>query len=288
MSAISITDVHCHLTDTPSELNLVKESQIHKCIVMSTRPFDQSFVDQAASDFPDKIIPSFGIHPWFSYLLISDKEGIAVDISAEEQKMQHYQNILHPVPPIEFMEKLPEPIHMNVYLERLRHFLYKHPNALIGEIGLDKSFRIPSGPYNSRSSLPQGPLSPYYVNMEHQIEVFEQHMNLAAELQRPVSIHCVQTYDLLLTLLKARWEGHWVPSLRKQRENPLWMEAYQQGPLPFPLRICLHSYSGSPEQVEQFTDRKIPSRVYFSFSEGINSRSKGFTALLSVFQRTDC
>lgn len=42
---------------------------------------------------------------------------------------------------------------------------------------------------------------------------------------------------------------------------------------PFPPRICLHSFSGSPEVVKQWLSRGTPAEVYFSFSAGVNLHS---------------
>lgn len=276
----SIIDAHCHPTDTPQELHLVANLSVGKLIVMGTRPTDQKYVEQLAKEYPGKVIPSFGIHPWFSYYLYDDLDK---DLqSSETRKKKHYEKILTPIPDEDFINALPNPVPISEFLEDARRHLKQYPNALIGEIGLDKPFRLPVGPYDARSSLPQGPLSPFYVKMEHQCKVFEAQVRLAAEFQRAVSVHCVQTYALLYSSLAKFWDGRWIPSKTKIRkmkkeeyENSLAEERKH-----YPPKICLHSYSGSIEQISQFSAHKVPTEFYYSFSIGINSRYKNFLQTL--------
>ncbi|KAG1673942.1 hypothetical protein FOA52_015697 [Chlamydomonas sp. UWO 241] len=89
--------------------------------------------------------------------------------------------------------------------------------------------------------------------MHHQLALVSSHLALAAEFQRPVSMHCVRAYGQLHDLLRT------LP------------------PSAVPPAIMLHSYGGSVECVSQFT-RGLPggigSRIYFSFSTTIDGRNR--------------
>ncbi|EPY53378.1 TatD DNase family Scn1 [Schizosaccharomyces cryophilus OY26] len=274
MSLNTIIDAHCHPTDTPEDLHFVPDLSLGKIIVMSTRPMDQEYVSELAEKYPEKVIPSFGIHPWFSYL-IYDPNGLT---QSDEStiKTEHYKKILSPEPPDDFIQALPQPTSLTELSETISRLLAKHPSALVGEIGLDKPFRLPVGPYDARSSLPQGPLSPHYVRMEHQIKVFESQLKLASKEQRTVSIHSVQTYTYIYDVLSKFWDGYWIPSKSQlKRYKPGEYESIREGQKKnYPPRICFHSYSGSGQQISLFSAHKVPSEFYYSFSIGINSRYK--------------
>ncbi|KAJ3311334.1 hypothetical protein HDV04_004142 [Boothiomyces sp. JEL0838] len=60
-------DVHSHIIDTPNTLIGINELETKKLFVMSTRNSDFSLVESLAAKY-NKIIPSFGIHPWFTNL----------------------------------------------------------------------------------------------------------------------------------------------------------------------------------------------------------------------------
>ena len=72
-------------------------------------------------------------------------------------------------------------IWINNRIDTLRTCLIQSPHSFVGEIGLDKGRHKAS--YQS-----------------HQIPIFVQQMSLAAELNRPVSIHSVKTDSALIDL----------------------------------------------------------------------------------------
>ncbi|EEF38379.1 deoxyribonuclease, putative [Ricinus communis] len=74
------------------------------------------------------------------------------------------------------------------------------------------------------------------IDFVDQVEVFQQQLELAKELNRPVSVHCVRAYGDLLESMKSMG--------------------------PFPAGVILHSYLGSAEMVPEFA--KLGA--YFSFS----------------------
>ncbi|CAL9014931.1 unnamed protein product [Prunus brigantina] len=104
------------------------------------------------------------------------------------------------------------------WLNTLKQFFEATPSAAVGEIGLDKGS--------------QGKK----VDFTDQVNVFRQQLEIAKELKRPASIHCVRAFGDLLQIMKSLG--------------------------PFPAGVILHSYLGSAEMVPEFTNLG----AYFSFS----------------------
>lgn len=122
------------------------------------------------------------------------------------------------------------------WLNTLKEFLLSTPSAAVGEIGLDKG-----------STGKQ-------IDFSDQVEVFRLQLQLAQELKKPVSVHCVQAFGELLEILKS--EG------------------------PFPSGVIMHSYLGSAEMVPELA--KLGA--YFSFSGFLMSlkQSKAKKMLKSI------
>lgn len=116
------------------------------------------------------------------------------------------------------------------WLEGLRAALRDDPGAGVGEIGLDRWIVDGVRPDDPRiAGLRVAP-------MTEQIEVFTAQLALAAELNRPASIHCVQAFGAALDVLQAG---------------------------PRPVRgFLLHGYSGPREMVRAFAELG----AYFSFN----------------------
>ncbi|MEW5300119.1 MAG: hypothetical protein WDW36_003073 [Sanguina aurantia] len=134
----------------------------------------------------------------------------------------------------------------------LRALLLAHPNAAVGECGIDAAAVILG---SSGAS----------TKMAHQLAILSLHLDIAAELGRPVSMHCVRGYGPLLSLLQSRT------------------------PATLPPRIMLHSYGGSKEMVMAFTRLKhVGSRVYFSFSSVVNGGGRGGDKLLARIAAVPC
>ncbi|XP_042463836.1 uncharacterized metal-dependent hydrolase YabD-like isoform X1 [Zingiber officinale] len=122
------------------------------------------------------------------------------------------------------------------WFRSLREFLSATPAASVGEIGLDK------GSHGRQ------------IDFAQQVDVFSQQLQLAKDLKKPVSVHCVRAFgDLLEIMLRTG---------------------------PFPDGVILHSYMGSAESVSGFA--KLGS--YFSFSGFLTSMKpqKAKKLLLSV------
>ncbi|KAK4272281.1 hypothetical protein QN277_020863 [Acacia crassicarpa] len=104
------------------------------------------------------------------------------------------------------------------WFESLREYLDATPSAAVGEIGLDRG------------------LLAKHSKFSDQVEILRPQLELAKELNKPASVHCVDAFDDLLQLMKSMG--------------------------PFPAGIILHSYIGSAEMVPEFS--KLGA--YFSFS----------------------
>jgi Tat protein secretion system quality control protein TatD with DNase activity len=258
--------------------------------IMATRGEDQELVQQTAQSLGNeaRVLPCFGWHPWFSHQIVDDTQ------SAPQDKEAHYTAVLTPSPDPEFISHLPTPKPLSALISETRGRLQRSSNALVGEIGLDKSFRLPGvwtpqDLENRDDQLTPGSrqgrrLSPYKVKMEHQRTLLSAQLRLAGEMGRAVSVHSVQAHGAVLDSLKELWGGH-ERAVMSRRERERWQDA--EGALsdeekekgackpskpssPFPPRICMHSYSGPVEPIRQFLNKSNPSDVYFSFSAVIN------------------
>jgi Tat protein secretion system quality control protein TatD with DNase activity len=243
-----------------------------------------------------KVVPAFGWHPWFSHQMFDESEYDGATTLTPEQKAAHYQSVLTPKSDdSDFLLSLPDARPFGEFIAQMRHHLEKFPLALVGEVGLDKSFRIPEDwlPQHldeRNSALTPGGregrrLSPYRVSMDHQRKVLLAQLRLAGEMRRAVSVHGVQAHGIVHNTLAETWKGHErKPMSRKEKKKKA--EAAQKihaepegaesegensGPQPYPPRICLHSFSGPAETVKLYTAPTVPCEVFFSFSTTINS-----------------
>lgn len=317
---LGIFDAHCHPTDTMSSIAEIPQMKTRTLTVMATREDDQDLVFEAArsenggGDSGCRILPCFGWHPWFSYQIYDDSIAPAASIS-EETKKVHYEKVLVPSPKGKpdgdrFITALPSPKPLSQLLAETRARLLASPASrpdtkgipsLVGEIGLDRVFRLPNAwtpeeIENRNASMTPGSregraLSPYRVHLDHQKTVLRAQLQLAGELQRPVSLHSVQAHGAVFDLLKELWRGYErkVPTRRERRRRFSAAGAHEESDaednerqkdenkeeekkvvLPFPPRVCMHSYSGPVDPVKQFLHQSNPSDVYFSFSSVIN------------------
>ncbi|KAH7261471.1 TatD family [Fusarium redolens] len=306
---LPICDAHCHPTDTMASITDIPSMRAAALTIMATRAQDQDLVADVARRHsnPDLkalcqgnseaidtgAIPSFGWHPWFSHLLYDDSantptfqptSGSEADHAA---KQAHYAAVLQPVPSPDFVASLPSPIAVSSFLKATEIRLSTSPHALVGEIGLDKAFRLPEPWHPSEhaerdSTLTPGgregrQLSPYRVKIEHQRDILAAQLRLAAKTRRAVSVHGVQAHGLLHETLAATWKGHEreIITRRKRRLVASGAEDFSDedddgSEKPYPPRICLHSFSASVEVLRQYLNRAIPARIFVSLSTAVN------------------
>ncbi|RVW77219.1 hypothetical protein CK203_043356 [Vitis vinifera] len=79
------------------------------------------------------------------------------------------------------------------WFNTLKDFFHATPAATVGEIGLDKGSR--GREINFVNQF-------YLFNFLFQVEVFQQQLELAKELKRPVSVHCVRAFGDLLQIMQ--------------------------------------------------------------------------------------
>jgi Tat protein secretion system quality control protein TatD with DNase activity len=291
---IGVYDAHCHPTDTMASVADIPQMKATTLTIMATRGEDQDLVQQTAMSLvkseqsPERAIPCFGWHPWFSHQIVDD-----TDANTAQQKEDHYMAVLSP-PPTEdksFINALLTPKPLSELIAETKARLQSCPNALVGEVGLDKAFRLPGiwSPVeleNRDGQVTPGSregrrLSPYKVKLDHQRTVLKAQLQLAGEMDRAVSMHSVQAHGAVFDTLKELWKGHErVVLSRRKRDKQQDAEGAvsedeasapdSTSPPPFPPRICMHSYSGPVEPIRQFLHPSNPSDVYFSFSSLIN------------------
>ncbi|KAF2684165.1 Metallo-dependent hydrolase [Lentithecium fluviatile CBS 122367] len=334
---LGVYDAHCHPTDTMSSIAHLPTIHTRCLTVMGTRGQDQSLVTQVAAQYgvqsadvtkwsrSECMVPSFGWHPWFAHLMYieetsesrtHDEDGSKTGTEATlqgEAKIRHYQNVLQPSrdPPSEEHKQiflsLPDPTPLSIFLIRTHANLQSNPHALIGEIGLDRSFRIPSpnpssAPSRDSSLTPGGregrPLTPFRCHPAHQKALFKAQLQLAAEMGRAVSIHSVQAHGMVFETLRELWTGHERRVLSKREKKKKKKRGTDQASVeaqidgekdgdgeggagdareeretenpPYPTRICLHSYSGNASNFKQYLNPATPLSVFASFSSAIN------------------
>ena len=317
---VGVYDAHCHPTDIMASIIDIADMHAKVLTVMATRAQDQHLVADAAQRYPINsqtdletassrhVIPAFGWHPWFSHQMIDNRGS-----DPATDPVDHYKAVLMPkCDDQDFLESLPPPIFLSQYLEDTEERLKSFPLALVGEIGLDRSFRLPYGGFIPAGDMPTKTgdskeehtpgsregrsLSSYRVNLEHQKAILKAQFRLAGKLRRAVSVHSVQTHGVIFDLLQTMWKGHEKPSnrQRKRRQSASHTQSSETGdselvqsleaPLPYPPRICMHSYSGPPEALSQYFGPTVPADIYFSFSILINFSTRAAAKAESVIK----
>ncbi|OTA69039.1 Metallo-dependent hydrolase [Hypoxylon sp. EC38] len=302
-----VFDAHCHPTDTMASIASIPDMKARVLTVMSTRSQDQHLVSDVASRYGVKdrnmttsprssdegrLVPSFGWHPWFVHQIYDDLSPNPTYDGTSSGRISHYDKVLSPPPSskdVSFSESLPDPRPLSEFLQETRSRLEKHPLALVGEVGLDKAFRLPQSWTSAHEDqrdeglTPGGregrQLSPHRVQMSHQAAILQAQLRLAGEMGRAVSVHGVQAHGVLYDTIAKLWKGHeryeGASNSTNRKSGKVNLAPGKLGPKPYPPRICLHSFSGPVEVVKQYLHPSVPAKIFFSFSVVINWAAGG-------------
>lgn len=208
-----------------------------------------------------------GLHPWWSHH-ISFASTPNSPSSDPLEKQKHYSslfpgyfdNLESDSAERDLFESFPPPTSFSAFLRSSLHpHLLSHPNAILGEVGLDRSFRIPKPRVDIKSDRGEQAygrvnksLTKLQTPLEHQVLLLRRQLEVAFELDRNVSMHSVQAQGVTVDLIS---------NLSKTSVN--WNKSKS--------KICMHSYGGSTDTIFRIL-RSQPHRIYFSFSTTINSR----------------
>lgn len=306
---LGVYDAHCHPTDIVSSMEKIPGMKTRALTIMSTRAQDQNLVAKFADKYAHGkeplrelddqgcLIPAFGWHPWFSHQIYDDLSSGREPTGEPPSKEGHYKSVISPSPDDgDFLSSLPQPSPLSALLDQMRRHLEQYPLSLVGEVGLDSAFRIPSTgilheDFKPNPSLTPGGregrrLSKHRVSMEHQRKILTTQLSLAGELQRAVSVHGVSAHGVLYETLRDTWTVYERPVISKREKKRLAgvetaqdhrkgmscdvIEMRDGASLPYPPRICLHSYSGTLDTLKLYLQPSIPATIFFSFSHLVN------------------
>ncbi len=285
-------------------------SQVGSACIMSTNTQDQHLVrgiaERARTRRRGQIVPAFGHHPWFTHWISTSSSLDESSTSSKSvRKEQHYRR-LFPDPPLLsesvseldlILPHLPDPVPLERILDELQSNLEAHPEAILGEVGIDRSFRLPfpAASYDELERLrsdrpnpapppqqqqrdsdsykpaPRHRLSRLQTPLAHQLEVLHAQLAVAIRLRRAVSFHSVRaagaTADFLQELCTARFpRALALPSPDSSTETSRGASFHGS------VHLALHSCTLSAPEL-----RKLQAQhpnVYVSFSTTINARQK--------------
>jgi len=193
-----VIDAHSHLHEDTNKIRnfLSKRMQVQQVCLCSATVKEWDFVYKLKLEFPNRVIPCFGVHPWNAHTVQ------AGDLT--------WQTSLH-------------------------ELLASCPNAILGEVGVDKV----------RKNVEFGNT---FQSGQQQL-VFEAQVNIACQLNKPMNVHCVQAHGWLFDFFR---------KFSKDKTKVL-------------PPVLWHSYTGSADMVTGIIKiPKIGKKFYFSFSSAIN------------------
>lgn len=204
---------------------------------MSSSLSSQSRTAELVKRLPHKVIGAYGLHPWFSHSV-----SLVNDHPKQSIESERRDGLIN-------FEALPSSISFESFMFKLRERLLDDPDSLLGEVGLDKAFRIKSPGKSTPSHMK--------VPMSHQRAVLEAQLDLAVEIGKHVSLHAVQCPNEIIEVLE-QLQAKWGEKLIGSRT--LEGEGLEGG-----IKICWHSASISIETLNRVLNL-FPNFLYFSYS----------------------
>ncbi|KAG7407660.1 Cut9-interacting protein scn1 [Fusarium oxysporum f. sp. rapae] len=241
---IGVFDAHNHIGERVNSVSELPNMKSRAVAIMATRTQDQPLIMSIAKSHgvkaPDcfsqdktTVIAGYGRHPWFCHELFDDSLETPTYVPSEDveaAKEQHYKAVLSPAPTdAAFWRDLPVPIALSTFIAETRARLLEDPFAMVGEIGLDKPFRLPMqwtdpkpepDPDRTPGGRQRRPLSQHRINLAHQKAVFMTHLKLAGELGRP-SAGKVMSFEVVAQGTKRRKKEKRIKDIKTQRSHIL-------------------------------------------------------------------
>ncbi|SCU72778.1 TatD related DNase, putative [Trypanosoma equiperdum] len=278
-SWFTLTDSHCHLkldintrrsTSPASSGHVPFVCGIKRAVICGTHPdidwgliedvatspptLDVQSVSESEESWSGAIIPGFGIHPWFVPYAEEGKEGTACVTNGKEEREEGSTSACRccchaNATSTNVVRRSPREL-----LDLLERALERFPQAIVGEIGLDKL---------------RGPPEPV------QLELFLGQMKLAARYGRPVSVHCVRSFGTMLSALQQLAFEDTPPSIvlhgftgsldfvrsaiKIQKRGPFVIGTGSRSkPKARPLRIFFGVGAATSFRVKGFVDKVLP------------------------------
>lgn len=235
----ALLDAHCHPTEevrgasaeaVDAWVKAAADVPLQQVWTMSTDVHDQPLVARLADAWPDKVVPCFGFHPWAAH---------TISLGDVQDARSHYAALFGSDD--ELFSQLPPPLPLREAIAQLEAYLAAYPQALVGEVGVDRSFRI---------RVPGRGLTRWQTPLEHQMAVLEAQVQLACRYQRSVSMH----------------------SVRAAGATVAWLECMKMSMPGFgEIGIDLHSCTLSPETIRQV--QQAHPNIFVSFSTAVNLRA---------------
>jgi Tat protein secretion system quality control protein TatD with DNase activity len=215
---------------------------------MSTNHLDYEWVLSAYKGIGSEIVvPCFGVHPWYTHLFSYDEDEDEPSLS----KREHYEKVFQKeISDDSFLELLPNPIDFKDFFHKKLERFKEETNGgqlVIGEIGLDKLFKIPNtGYYGSKASIDgEVKLTSLRTPIGHQLKIFKYQLVFAFQNNLPVSVHCVKAMSFIIDIARSSY---------KDSES----------------KILLHSYSGSLDSLKMLVKYTKKENVFVSVSSLLN------------------
>ncbi|MEJ2720690.1 MAG: TatD family hydrolase [bacterium] len=178
---MELIDTHCHLFKNPlmrdigGVLDRARSSGVHGIIVPAYDLASWGVVRELRSR--DGVYPALGLHPWIANHLLTNDDGETRDNANILPGVWAVRPNLYPGS-TEFLDHLP----LREFRDRLAGKLVDSGAVAIGEIGLDFTIERPT---------PKG-----------QFPILSVQLELAADLNLPVIVHCRNGWELLVSALQ--------------------------------------------------------------------------------------